>query len=378
MRKLYTFLMATIVLATIVSCDDDPVIIDIQVPSTYSFERDGQSSVNYSGQEERIEQLVQMKALLSSGNAGNQISGQNLLDMYANTGGNGGENFDFTSTKQLKDKTFLADQSTFDAILTAAGIASVNGANGDTAVNGASGLLWRGNDPNRSILVDEKGVEFTQLFEKGIMGAVFYYQILDTYMSDARVGDNVDNTTIEEGDNYTAMEHHWDEAFGYLGVPVDFKSNWPSDRNGEAKFWGSYIRGRDAMLGSSDIIMNAFKKGRAAIVAKEYDIKNEQRDIIFEELERVCAATAIHYINSVLASSSDDGERLHALTEGYAFIRALQFSPRAKFSNAEITQLLKDVSDDSYNLWNASSIGLNTAKSKLSSTFGFDSIKDDL
>jgi hypothetical protein len=131
------------------------------------------------------------------------------------------------------------------------------------------------------------------------------------------------------------------------------------------------------MLGSSDIIMNAFKKGRAAIVAKEYDIKNEQRDIIFEELERVCAATAIHYINSVLASS-DDGERLHALTEGYAFIRALQFSPRAKFSNAEITQLLKDVSDDSYNLWNASSIGLNTAKSKLSSTFGFDSIKDDL
>ncbi|MEZ5022553.1 MAG: DUF4856 domain-containing protein [Chitinophagales bacterium] len=98
MRKLYTVLMATIVLATIVSCDDDPVIIDIQVPSTYSFERDGQSSVNYSGQEERIEQLVQMKALLSSGNAGNQISGQNLLDMYANTGGNGGENFDFTST----------------------------------------------------------------------------------------------------------------------------------------------------------------------------------------------------------------------------------------------------------------------------------------
>ncbi|MEZ5022552.1 MAG: DUF4856 domain-containing protein [Chitinophagales bacterium] len=67
-------------------------------------------------------------------------------------------------------------------------------------------------------------------------------------MSDARVGDNVDNTTIEEGDNYTAMEHHWDEAFGYLGVPVDFKSNWPSDRNGRSQIWGSYIRGRDAML----------------------------------------------------------------------------------------------------------------------------------
>ncbi|MBK6524212.1 MAG: DUF4856 domain-containing protein [Crocinitomicaceae bacterium] len=24
-------------------------------------------------------------------------------------------------------------------------------------------------------------------------------------------------------DNITAMEHHWDEAFGYFGVPVDFQ-----------------------------------------------------------------------------------------------------------------------------------------------------------
>ncbi|MCB0503217.1 MAG: DUF4856 domain-containing protein [Bacteroidetes bacterium] len=372
------FILVLLISAFMIACDEDPVAIDLQVPATYSFERNGQSSVSYDGQTERIEQLTQIRSVLNDANSGNQVSGQDLLDMYANKDGNGGGNFDFTSTKQLKDKTFLGDQAAFDQLLTDLGNASIIGANGDTAVDGSIGLLWRGNDPSRSILVDEKGHEFSQIFQKGMMGAVIYYQILSTYMSDARVGDNVDNTTIEDGSNYTTMEHHWDEAFGYLGVPVDFSSNWPSDRNGEAKFVGSYIRERDNILGSGDIIMNAFKKGRAAIVANEYDIKNQQRDIIYTELEKIFAASAIHYINAVLAASSDEGERFHTLSECYAFIKGLQYSPRATLSISEITQLLKDISDDNFNFWNASVIGLNNAKTTLSTAFGLDNVKDDL
>ncbi len=376
MKYLSKVLFVAIFALIVVSCDDDtPTAID--VPATYSFLRDGQSSVSYSGQTERLAHLSEMKSLMNSANSGTQISAQNLLDMYANTNGDGNGQFDFTSTKQLRDKTFAGDQSYFDGLMTAMGTASEAGANNVTATNGTAGLLDRGNNGN-TILVDEKGQEFTQIIEKGIMGAVFYYQILSTYMSDERVGDNVDNTTIEEGKNYTAMEHHWDEAFGYLGVPVDFSSNWPSDRNGETKFWGGYIRGRDALLGSSDIIMNAFKTGRAAIVEKEYEIKNEQRDIIFSELERVSAATAVHYINSSLAATSDEGEYYHALSEAYAFIRALKFSPRSSFTDVEITQLLKDISDDNFNLWNSTTTGLNTAKDKISSKFSFDSIKNEL
>lgn len=370
--------MMSMLLLAMISCSDDPVTVELQVPATYSFERNGQSSVDYSGQTDRLEQLNQIRSKLNSANGGNQVSGQELLDMYANKNGNGNGNFDFTSTKQLKDKTFLGDQAAYDLLLTDLADASLIGANGDTATIGSVGLLWRGNDALRSILVNEKGQEFSQLFQKGIMGAVIYYQILDTYMSDARVGDNVDNTTIEEGDNYTAMEHHWDEAFGYLGVPVDFSSNWPSERNSEAIYVGSYIRERDNILGSGDIIMNAFKKGRAAIVAKKYDVKNEQREIIYAELERVFAASAIHYINAVLAATSDEGNRFHALSEGYAFIKGLQYSPRATLSTSEITQLLKDISDDNFNFWNTSSIGLNTAKRTLSSKFGLDNVKDDL
>lgn len=376
MKTITKLLIVPIALLFFVSCDDDTPSV-LEVPATYSFERDGQSSVSYSGQTDRINHLKEIKSLMGDANAGNQISGQDLTDMYANTNGDGNGNFDFTSTKQLKDKTFQADQTLFEDLMADMGLASVDGANNVTAESGTAGLLTRQGSGN-TILVDEKGHEFTQIIEKGLMGAVFYHQILAVYLSDSRVGDGVDNTEIEEGKNYTAMEHHWDEAFGYLGVPVDFKSNWPSDRNGEAVFWGNYIRGRDALLGSSDILMDAFKTGRAAIVANDFDTKNEQREIIYAELEKVSAATAIHYINSTLGAVGDDGEYFHALSEAYAFIRALKFSPKASFTDAEITQLLKDISDDNLNFWNSTQNGLNNAKNTISTKFGFDSIKDDL
>ena len=108
------FFLVLLLSAFMMACDEDPVAIDLQVPATYSFERNGQSSVSYDGQTERIEQLTQIRSVLNDANSGNQVSGQDLLDMYANKDGNGGGNFDFTSTKQLKDKTFLGDQAAFD------------------------------------------------------------------------------------------------------------------------------------------------------------------------------------------------------------------------------------------------------------------------
>ena len=254
--------------------------------------------------------------------------------------------------------------------------ASVDGANSVTASAGKAGLLTR--TSGATILVNEKGHEFTQFIEKGLMGSVIYYQILSTYMSDDRVGDAVNNTDPVEGNNYTAMEHHWDEAFGYLGVPVDFASNWPSERNDEAIFWGNYIRGRDALMGSSTILMDAFKTGRAAIVENDYTIKNDERQVIYRVLEKVCAATAIHYINSALAAGGSDGEFMHVLSEAYMFIRALQFSPNQTLNDLEILGLLQDISDNNFNFWNATVSGLNSAKDLLSSTFALDSIKDDL
>lgn len=358
------------------SCDDDSPAIDLNVPTTYAFERDGQSTVSYSGQLDRLNHLAAMKSLMVTADGGSEIEGQDLLDMFRNTGGDGNGQFAFTSTKKISDKTSEGERLVLEGIMEDMGIASAAGAAGDTAEAGVPGLLMRSN--GSKILVDADGHEFTQLIEKGIMGATFYYQIASVYLTDARVGDGVNNTDLVDGENYTAMEHHWDEAFGYLGVPVDFRSNWPSDRNGECRFLGNYIRGRDGLMGSSDILMEAFRTGRAAIVAGEYDVRDEQRDIIYAELERVIAGTAIHYINEALASTGETGDFHHVMSEAYAFIRALQFSPRATLSNTELTNLLEDISDADYNFWNATQTGLQNARTALATAFGLTGIADGL
>lgn len=367
-------LSAILLLVLFVSACQTTEEIPWETPATYEFLRNGQSTVSYSGQTDRLDHLTAMKSLMNQANGGAAIDGSDLTDMYANTGGDGGGNFTFTSSKQLRDKTASGEALVLDGLMTSMGTSSQTGG---TASNGQSGLLVR-EGSGSTILVNDKGQEYTQMIEKGIMGATFYYQITSVYLSDERVGNSVNNTDIVEGANHTAMEHHWDEAFGYLGVPVDFRSDWPSDRNGETRFLGSYIRGRDALLGSGDILMEAFKRGREAIVRKDYDERDAQRDIIYFELEKVFAATAIHYINAALASLDDDGEFFHTLTECYAFIKGLNFSPRATLSEGEITALLISISDASFNLWNASQSGLNNAKDSLSDAFGFNSIKDAL
>ena len=50
--------------------DPTPSAPSITVPSTYSFERNGESSVSYSGQTDRLIQLSEIKDLLKAGDAG--------------------------------------------------------------------------------------------------------------------------------------------------------------------------------------------------------------------------------------------------------------------------------------------------------------------
>jgi len=54
------------------------------------------------------------------------------------------------------------------------------------------------------------------------MGACLYYQATSVYMGASKM--DVDNETIVPGEG-TAMQHHWDEAFGYFSVPKDFPLN---------------------------------------------------------------------------------------------------------------------------------------------------------
>ena len=367
----------------VTACDSagpDEDLID--TPETYTFTRDGASTVSYSGQTDRLDMVAEMKDYLKQGDQGEALSAQVLLDMFENAAGNGGGHFSFTSEKQLKNKTFAPDldDRLFEDLFAAAAEASAAGTAGVVASEGNAGLLTRENSGN-TILVDARGREFTQLIEKGLMGAVFYNQIFNTYLTDDRIGNGVENEERVDGENYTAMEHHWDEAFGYWGAPIDFTSPWPEAREDEARFWAHYSDVADDELGTNAIIMEAYIAGRTAIVNEDYDARDAQRDVLYEYHELVAAATAVHYINNTLQYLDEGkiGEAFHTLSEAWAFTNALRYSPRRAISLEQIEEIQTSNFGTDGNFWNVTAAGLNEAKATLVSLYPeLAPVQDDL
>ncbi len=169
------------------------------------------------------------------------------------------------------------------------------------------------------------------------MGATLYYQATSVYFGAGKM--DVDNEIVEEGEG-TAMEHHWDEAFGYLGVPIDF----PSNTDG-VFFWGDYLNDRNEVLDLNQDLMDAFLLGRAAISNKDLETRDEQIDIAREKWELAVAGTAIHYLNSAATNFDDYATRCHALSEAAAFIFSLTFNEEKAINNSTINELLFELAN---------------------------------
>lgn len=329
------------------------------IPTTFVFTDDaGNNTVNYSGQTERLDQLSEMVVKMKLGTT-QVVSAQELKDMFANTGGNGNGNFSFSSTKQLKDKCFLIDQPLFEQWMDSLSISSQDFA--VAATNGQAGIVTSGSSV---YLVGADGIEYLQLIEKGLMGAVFMHQALNHYFADAQM--NVDNTTAVDaagGKYYTVMEHYWDEAFGYFGVPIDFPTS-PSTR-----FWGKYSTNQDPVLGCNAVMMNNFLKGRAAISNDVYADRDAAIQAIRVMWENISAYQAIKYMDDAIGYfGNDNAKYLHALSEAYAFSRNLRYAPEAtrRMSQAEVTSLVNLFGD---NFWELTNNDLNTIKSTLEANY---------
>lgn len=331
------------------------------VPTTYSFtDASGNNTVSYSGQTDRLDQLEEMTIYMKTGNA-TTISASDLMDMFYNVGDNGGGNFTFSSTKQLANKCFSTDSAQYTSWFDSLATASIS--NAQAASNGQAGTLTSGTS---TYLFGANGYEYVQLIEKGLMGAVFMNQALNTYFGSGKM--DVDNTTAVDpnaGKYYTEMEHHWDEAFGYFGVTTSFPSNTT------VRFWGKYCNARDAELGCNTTIMNAFLRGRAAVSEGLLDIRDEQILIIRQEWERVCAATAIDYLSQAQDYfGNDDAKFLHVLSEAYAFVKCLTYVPTATrvITWSQIDTILTGNFGD--NLWNMGAVNIAAAKGDLENIYG--------
>lgn len=323
--KIPHFFLLLLTVSLISSCDDDiiadPPLSELIIPTTYNFE-----NVSYSGQQSRLAQFGEIKAYMaSSQTVGVALDADKLAAMYANEEGAG---YSQAYTKDLRSKTFESVQEDFDALfveLTAASESTVAG------TTGVAGVI-ASNDGEKNYLVGADGLDHAQIIEKSLMGACLYYQATSFYLGDSQM--NVDNITVTEGEG-TAMEHHWDEAFGYFGASIDF----PISTDGVV-FWANYADQREAVLGNSQAIMDALLKGRAAISANRIESRDEAITEVRKQWELISVTSALHYLNSSVTNIDDVALRAHALSEAIGFIYALQFNETKIITNGQVSDIL--------------------------------------
>ena len=339
------------------------------VPTTYNF-----VNVDYTGQKERLAMLSELRTYMSSAHVADApaLSATRLHDMYNN------RNSPFTaanlnsSTRQLRDKTATSAQAIIDAALDS--LAAASQFTGQTASLGQAGVMPT-NDNSRSYLLSSRGLEWAQIIEKGLMGSCFYYQATAVYLGEGKM--NVNNTDVTPGIG-TAMEHHWDEAFGYLGVPIDFPQNLDG-----LVFWGRYLNARNTLMGLNSTLMNAFLAGRAAISNKDMGQRDVEIIRVRRNWEKMIAGTAINYLNAAKRNVGQDaGVTLHALSEAYAFIWCLKFGGDATITTAEIDNILLNLGGTSnpleVNLYGVTANKINMSIDILADKFGLNDIKDRL
>lgn len=369
MKHQFNILIALTLLATMAlqSCKDDDIIVEpsYTVPTSYSEF----TNVSYDGQTQRLSQFLEIKNYMKTATTtGTELDQTKLLAMFENDSENAGFTGTYEDSKQIKSKTFSNVASDFTTLFQNVAASSKS----DVAhTEGTAGVMMS-NDNEKQYLLNAKGVDEAQIIEKSLMGAFIAYQINEVYTSEDKM--DVDNEIVTEGEG-TDMEHHWDEAFGYFGVPTDFPASTEN-----ILFWGSYSNQRNDLLNSNEAIMNAFIAGRAAISNKNLENRDASITTLRAELEKVAVGSALHYINSSIANFDDLSLKGHALSEGIGFVYSLQFNGDKIITSTELSEILTlmggsdDITD--LDLYSVTTADLESAKTKLSAIYSMDSLKD--
>lgn len=346
------------------ACKEDEPGPGYEIPTTYIF-----PNVSYSGQSQRLNMMTELKAYMGTAQvSGTVIDALRMKAMYANDSAIAQFAGTYEPSKQLKGKTLESEQAKFEALMDELAAASQSTVAGQDGIPGVIESL----DGEKQYLIGDDGLDHAQVIEKGLMGACFYYQSTAVYFGEGKM--NVDNIEVTEGEG-TTMEHHWDEAFGYLGVPKGF----PADKAG-SQFWGEYIADRDELLGSNAAIMNPFLKGRAAISNGDIPARDEAISEARAAWELVAVGSALHYLNSGMANFDDMAIRAHGLSEAIGFIYALKFNPEKTLNNQQIDALLVLVANSAnfadMNLYQTTKANLQLAKDDLAVAFSLVDKKD--
>ena len=399
MKKLITPLVLALVLASCSSDDDNTDNNNnnnnqtVDAPATYLFTRNGENTVSYSGQSQRIamaEELisalkdetrdeVSLDAMFAHVEGDQDFSDPDMLELNAsskNVRSKTAGSADYFSSNSTDANAIKAD---FDSWISSQ-VNDVFPNWENTASPGNAGLAQELGGSIR--YVNQKGLEYNQAFAKSLNGAFLADQICNNYLSSAVLdaGDNVtnnDNDVLVDGKDYTTMEHKWDEAFGYL---YGAEEDETSPVLGVDSFLNKYldkVEGDSDFAGIADDIYNAFKLGRAAIVAKNYTVRDEQVEILREKISMIIGIRAVYYLQGGKSeiANEDLPSAFHDLSEGFGFIYSLQFTRNPMTDAPYVSKSMVDgyintlMEGDGF--WDVTAETLDQMSEDIAAEFGF-------
>lgn len=352
MKKTHLLLSLSSLILFAIGCkkDNSPSSPVYTVPTTYNF-----TNFNDTNALKLLAMADQIGATINTANnAGTIVDAQQLKDMFNNVNGYFVDSALRLNSSGLKLSGYCSAAEASD-ILDYCDSVGAESKSTSTASNGVPGRAASSVTASKKFLLSANGVFYSQMFKKSING-LCSYAITDLYLKDS-VSNSTNNTTVIAGSG-TAMEHYWDLAFGFFGVPVDF----PTNKTG-LRYAASYSNQVDAGLGSNTTIMNAFLKGRAAISANDLTSKTEQANTLISTFEELNAAAIVQEMKETEANidAVDAVAAYGTMSESLGFARTLKYyTNNRKITDAQITQLLQlfDSADPNnpnlYNFINAS------------------------
>jgi len=396
MKKIFTLLLLSV---TFISCSSDDDNTDnnnnqsVDAPANYQFTRNGNNTVSYSGQTQRIAMAEELISALKDPTRDQE----SLNTMFAHVEGDQ----DFSdpdmlelnaSSKNVRSKTaasadYFSSNSTdanaikanFDSWISSQ-VNDVFPNWGNTASPGNAGLAQELGGSIR--YVNEKGLEYNQAFAKSLNGAFLADQICNNYLSAAVLdaGDNVtnnDNDVLVDGKNYTTMEHKWDEAFGYLYGAEEDETAPVLEADSFLSKYLYKVEDDSDFTGIADDIYDAFKLGRAAIVAKNYTVRDEQVEILREKISMIIGIRAVYYLQGGKSeiANGDLPSAFHDLSEGFGFIYSLQFTRNPMTDAPYVSKSMVDgyintlMEDNGF--WDVTPETLDQMSEDIAAEFGF-------
>ncbi len=446
---------------TIAACGGDETDNKkIDTPTTYSFESEltpGESSVSYGGQVRRNLLVAELKAYIggltdqsfTNPAAGEVVTALNYYIDFSDAGANNDTPINYSTGALASKQTTYGDLG---------GPNNLRGKLPETDADFQGGVIGYGDgtlapgaaltdmfqkvedlviarsqgnipkDPSGADIakpyLSAEGIDYQQLIQKFLGGAIAYSQGTDDYLDDDKDGKGLLSDNImagKEGKPYTGLEHVWDEGFGYFGAARnftdysddeiagkggrdDFQSVNDADGDGKIDFQSEVNFGHSVNAAKRDRAgakntdytkdaFDAFLKGRTLIVNAEGNLTDAEltelkgyRDTAVGAWEKAISATVVHYVNDTLQDmgkfgTADYDFATHAKhwseLKGFAF--ALQFNVNhALITKAQLTDLhnkigaapVLDTADAA--AITAYKTALNEAKDILKAAYSFD------